>query len=406
MISITEKKDCCGCDACVQCCPKNCISMSIDEEGFKYPIVNLSQCIDCSLCEKVCPMLAETTKKQPLNCYASYCRDEEIRRDSSSGGIFTVLATKVISEGGVVFGARFDKDWSVCHDYTDTLDGLVAFRGSKYLQSNIDDSFRKVREFLMQGRKVLFSGTPCQIAGLHGYLRRHYDNLLTVDFVCHGVPSPKVWQDYLMTLRCTSCAEAGKNSESLSLKRMPPTGISFRDKQLGWKKYGIHFKMSPGKGDKNTESALCANHDFFQPFTENPYMEVFLSNLSLRPACYNCPSKGFTSGSDITLGDFWGIEHIDHAIDDDKGVSLLFIHNNTVKKMLDEAGVFLKEEPFDEAVHYNPSVLESVAEPAYRAYFFKKLNSTHDFSKAYDAVFSRTLVKRITRRLWLQLSKK
>ncbi len=401
MISITEKKDCCGCDACVQCCSKNCIAMSIDEEGFKYPTVNMSQCINCSLCEKVCPMLAKTAKKQPLSCYASYCRDEEIRRDSSSGGIFTVLAKKVISEGGVVFGARFDKDWSVRHDYTDSIDGLVAFRGSKYLQSNIGDSYRKVKKFLMQGRKVLFSGTPCQVAGLHGYLHRQYDNLFTVDFVCHGVPSPEVWQKYIKTL-----PGADNNSGFVSQKRFYIDAISFRDKQNGWKNFGIRFKMAPGNDNKKTELALWPNQDFFQPFTENPYMEVFLSNLSLRPACYNCPSNGFTSGSDITLGDFWGIEHTDPAIDDDKGVSLLFIHNDDVRLMLEEAGVFLKEEPFDQAVLYNPSVLESVEEPVYRAYFFKKLNRTGDFSKAYDAVSSRSLIKRITRRLWLQLFKK
>ena len=401
MISITDNKNCCGCDACVQCCPKSCISMRIDDEGFNYPVVNHSLCIECGLCERVCPMLAKLEKKPPLGCYASYCKDEEIRSESSSGGIFTVLAAAVIAEGGVVFGARFDKDWSVRHDYTDTLDGIAEFRGSKYLQSSIGDSYLKVREFLSQGRKVLFSGTPCQVAGLHGYLRRPYDNLLTVDFVCHGVPSPEVWQKYLKTLPASA-----NNSRSVSQKTFHIDSISFRDKENGWKNFGMRLKMSVAHDDLNTECTSCTHNEVFQPFTENPYMDVFLSNLSLRPACYNCPSKGFTSGSDITLGDFWGIGHTDPAIDDDKGVSLLFIHNDTVKKMLEEAGVFLKEESFDKAVRYNPSVLESVAEPVYRAYFFKRLNSTGDFSKAYDAVFSRSLTKRITRRLWLKFANK
>lgn len=405
MISINDNKNCCGCDACVQCCPKSCISMRIDEEGFNYPVVNHSLCIECGLCERVCPMLAKPEKKQPLGCYASYCKDEEIRSESSSGGIFTVLAAAVIAEGGVVFGARFDKDWSVRHDYTDTLDGIAEFRGSKYLQSSIGDSYLKVREFLRQGRKVLFSGTPCQVAGLHGYLRRPYDNLLTVDFVCHGVPSPKVWNEYLKTLLRTKCAEAGKNSESLSLKTIPLVGISFRDKELGWKKYGMRLKMSPFRGDKNTECALSTN-DIFQPFTENPYMKVFLSNLSLRPSCYACPSKGFTSGADITLGDFWGIEHTDPAIDDDRGMSVLFIHNDAVRQMLEESGVFMKKEPFDKTVLSNHSIIESVEEPLYRAYFFKQLNRTGDFNKAYNAVFSRSYIKRITRRLWLQFLNK
>ncbi len=406
MISITDTKDCCGCDACVQCCPKSCISMRVDEEGFNYPVVNHSQCIECGLCEMVCPMLAKPEKKQPLGCYASYCKDEDVRRDSSSGGIFTVLAAAVIAEGGVVFGARFDKDWSVRHDYTDTLDGIAEFRGSKYLQSSIGDSYLKVSEFLKQGRKVLFSGTPCQVAGLHRYLRRTYDNLLTVDFVCHGVPSPKVWNEYLKTLLRTKCAEAGKNSESLSLNSMPLVGISFRDKELGWKKYGIRLKMSPFRGDKNTESAVCRNHDIFQPFTENPYMEVFLSNLSLRPSCYACPSKGFTSGSDITIGDFWGIEQIDPAIDDDIGMSVVFIHNDAVRQMLEESGVFMKKEPVDKTLPSNHSIIESVEEPLYRAYFFNRLNHYRDFNKAYDAVFSLKLTKRIIRRLWMQFFNK
>lgn len=192
MIEIKDKKDCCGCSACVQKCPKQCISLKEDNEGFLYPEVDKSMCINCGLCEKVCPVLHQGESRKPLKVYAAKNQDEEIRRQSSSGGIFTLLAEKTIQDGGVVFGARFDEHWEVKHDYTETIEGLAAFRGSKYVQSRMEDNYRKAEMFLKQGRKVLFSGTPCQVAGLKRFLRKYYGNLLTIDMVCHGVPSPLV----------------------------------------------------------------------------------------------------------------------------------------------------------------------------------------------------------------------
>ena len=240
MIDIKEKNNCCGCSACVQICPKQCISMAADNEGFLYPQVNSAICIDCGLCEKVCLVINQSAPREPLVVYAAKNNNEDIRLKSSSGGIFTLLAEKVIEEGGVVFGAKFDADWNVIHDYTETIEGLAAFRGSKYVQSIIGDNFKTAKQFLNNGRKVLFSGTPCQIAGLKKYLRKEYDNLLTVDVVCHGVPSPMVWRDYLDYKRAKRAA--GKNTVSSSLKELPViTGISFRDKTKGWKKYGFRI---------------------------------------------------------------------------------------------------------------------------------------------------------------------
>ena len=218
MIDIKEKNNCCGCSACVQICPKQCISMAADNEGFLYPQVNSAICIDCGLCEKVCPVINQSAPREPLVVYAAKNNNEDIRLKSSSGGIFTLLAEKVIEEGGVVFGAKFDADWNVVHDYTETIEGLAAFRGSKYVQSIIGDNFKTAKQFLNNGRKVLFSGTPCQIAGLKKYLRKEYDNLLTVDVVCHGVPSPMVWRDYLDYKRAKRAA--GKNT--VSEFAMPP----------------------------------------------------------------------------------------------------------------------------------------------------------------------------------------
>lgn len=189
MIQIKDKSACCGCSACVQSCPKQCIVLKEDKEGFLYPVVNQTLCIACGKCEKVCPELHPFDAVQPLMVYAAKHPDESVRAESSSGGIFTLLADAVIDDGGVVFGARFDTDWSVVHDFTETHEGLQAFRGSKYLQSRIGNTYQLAEKFLKAGRKVLFSGTPCQIAGLKRYLHKDYENLLAIDFVCHGVPS-------------------------------------------------------------------------------------------------------------------------------------------------------------------------------------------------------------------------
>lgn len=197
MIRIDRPTDCCGCEACAQRCPKQCIAMHADAEGFLYPRINTAACIDCGLCEQVCPVLRPAAPRTPTAVYAAKNPDERIRMESSSGGVFTLLAERTIRAGGVVFGARFDEAWEVVHDSTETIEGLAAFRGSKYVQSRIGTSFARAEEFLKQGRQVLFTGTPCQIAGLNRFLRRSYDNLLTVDVVCHGVPSPLVWRRYL-----------------------------------------------------------------------------------------------------------------------------------------------------------------------------------------------------------------
>ena len=222
MITITDKSKCCGCNACVQACPKQCIEMHEDDEGFLYPRVDTTRCIDCGKCEKVCPVINQAEPHRPIKVYAAINPDEEIRRQSSSGGIFTLLAEQTIKEGGVVFGARFDESWQVTHDYTESIEGLASLRGSKYVQSCIGDTFLKAEAFLKQGRKVLFTGTPCQISGLKKYLHKEYENLLTVDFVCHGVPSPLIWQKYLSETLENFRAKRGAGKNSVSESTTPP----------------------------------------------------------------------------------------------------------------------------------------------------------------------------------------
>lgn len=371
MIHIIEKKDCCGCSACVQCCPKQCISLFEDEEGFLYPKVDVSLCIDCGLCEKVCPVMHQGEPHKPLKVYAARNNDEEIRRQSSSGGIFTRLAEEVILEGGVVFGARFDENWEVEHGYVETMEGLAAFRGSKYLQSRMGNCFKDVRTFLKQGRKVLFSGTPCQVSGLKKFLRSEYDNLLTVDFVCHGVPSPGVWRTYLKETIARECEKNSVSSDPISVEDARVESISFRDKCVGWKKYSFTLTLSATQrsGAKNTVSLS-------EVFPENIFMKGFLADLYLRPSCYHCPSKCMKSGSDVTIADLWGAQVILPENDDDKGLSLVMLNNDRIGFPMDSRSVWMEEIDYQEALKFNPSIERSVRIPAKRTEFFLLLKES------------------------------
>lgn len=315
MINITDKTKCCGCWACEQVCPENCITMQEDNEGFLYPIVDMSLCIDCGLCEKVCPVINQYKPfvSEPPS-FACVNNNEEIRMSSSSGGVFTLIAENVIYDKGVVFGARFEKDWSVVHDYTETIEGLKKFRGSKYVESKIGDNYIKAREFLKQGRKVLFSGTPCQIAGLNHFLRKKYENLIAMDIVCHSIPSSKIWKMYLDEL---SQLKGVVDKTRLSFK-----DITFRSKQNGWREYSIKVKGVIGEELKNSSILLSESK------SKNSYMRGFLQDLFVRPSCSNCPARNYTSGSDIQLADFWGVEKYypdTPILNDNKGVSLALI---------------------------------------------------------------------------------
>lgn len=283
MIEVKDKKNCCGCSACASVCPRHCITMVEDSEGFLYPQVDEEACVNCGLCEKVCNELNPYDTREPLQVLAAINKDDEVRQKSSSGGIFHLLAEKTIHEGGVVFGARFDENWQVVIDYAEDMKGVEAFMGSKYVQARMENAYVDAKRFLNEGRKVLFSGTPCQVAGLHKFLRKPYDNLLSVDLICHGVPSPKVWRVYL--------EEVVKQGQSISC-------VEFRNKEKGWKKFSFFLSYN---GVGKTVSMLS-------PFTENHYMKAFLSDIILRPSCYECKARGCSSQSDITIADFWGIE--------------------------------------------------------------------------------------------------
>lgn len=353
MIEIKDKKDCCGCHACASICAHHAITMQADAEGFLYPTVNKDACTDCGLCEQVCPVIHQSSPRQTLKVYAARSYDEDLRRQSSSGGIFTLLAEAVIREGGVVFGAKFDEEWNVIHAWTENIDGLADFRGSKYVQSTIGDTYREAKKFLQQGRKVLFTGTPCQIAGLKRYLRKDYDNLLTADVICHGVPSPLVWRKYLDELRKafrTEC-QTEKQVKDTAPGILPEiTAVSFRDKKLGWKNYEFSLRYVSAEGMEKV---------FRQPFIQNTYMKGFLSDLYLRPSCHQCPTKGLSTVSDITLGDYWGVEHKFPQWADDKGTSAVIVH--TPKGMAHVAAIDMEYigAEYNDVCQYNPALTRS-----------------------------------------------
>jgi Formate hydrogenlyase subunit 6/NADH:ubiquinone oxidoreductase 23 kD subunit (chain I) len=346
MISIKSKYKCCGCNACVQICPKQCIKLLEDKEGFLYPHVDKSSCVKCKLCINACPIINRNEKRIPCKSFALINKNDTIRLESSSGGAFSLLAERVLKENGVVFGARLNPNNEVVHDYIESIESLHYFRGSKYVQSRIDDTYKQAKSFLNNDRQVLFSGTPCQIAGLKQYLGKEYVNLLMVDFVCHGVPSPKVWKLYI---------------DSLLIRQI--FQISFRNKKHGWRRYSLYIKKS--KGDKVDE--LC------EPLTENIYLKGFLSDLYLRPSCYKCKFRNFRSGSDMTIADFWGIERCLPEIDDNKGVSAVLIHTNNLLTI--DENVILREVTYEDVLISNQAILYSPMKHYNRSRFFLNIDS-------------------------------
>lgn len=411
MIHIQDKRSCCGCAACAQRCPKHCITMREDEEGFLYPDVDKEACIGCGLCERVCPELHEGEARTPLGTYAAVNPDESVRMQSSSGGVFTALAEKTIDEGGVVFGVGFDQHWTARHLYAETRDQLAALRGSKYVQSEVGDSYRQAEAFLKSGRKVLFSGTPCQIAGLRRYLQREYDHLLTVDFVCHGTPSPGVFRLYLKET-IESIARQGDKKFSFASSRIPhiPTAdvvaakagfaisdIRFRDKREGWKKFSFALSLSKARaaGEQNTVSLSSI-------YTDNPFMQAFLVGLILRPSCHKCVVKTGKSNSDITIADFWGVEKVlTGVMDDDKGISLIFVNSQIGKKYIEKIKLKIKECSYSDAIEQNPAYyLSSIIHPNRKSFFNSLVcNIGQPFSQLVKKKSKLPLLYRVKRKL-------
>ena len=373
MIEIIDQAICNGCSACVGVCPVNCIAMTPDPDGFLFPRVDTTACIDCGRCKRVCPVASKpsATTTRPVS-YAVMNKNESIREQSSSGGYFTLLASFVLAQGGVVFGAAFNQDFEVEHICVETESELAMLRGSKYTQSRIGDSFQRAKAFLETGRQVLFSGTPCQIGGLYAFLGKPYDNLITQDIICHGVPSPAVWKKYLGYRK--QCA--GSDLEN----------VSFRSKKHGWKRYRVAFRFSNGTGYESTVD-------------KDPMMQVFLKDLCLRESCYDCAFKSVSRTADITLADFWGIERVAPQMDDDKGTSLVVVHTEKgariFESLREKAEVLAVD--LDLAVSGNPAMIRSAKRAKKREQCMKELTAEN---------FETVVKKYCKRSLWQKIKGK
>ena len=349
MIELHDKADCTGCSACANLCPRGCITMTDDSEGFLYPEVNTDMCVDCGLCKEVCPMMNKPIPNYIKGVYGAKNKDDSVRFTSSSGGMFTLFAEDVLKKGGIVVGATLDETFTVRHCIVDSIDALSKLRGSKYVQSIIGDIYTKVRTHLRTGKTVLFSGTPCQIAGLKKFLIKPFSNLITIDVVCHGVPSPKVYRKHLAEI-------ASKAGEPISCVR-------FRDKSNGWKQGETLFFTEHSKVGA--------------PKRQEPYMRLFLNNIIIRPSCGNCAFNNKRSLADITIADYWGIDKQFPEFDDDKGVTLVIVNTETGQTIFDsirnKAEVITTD--FEKGAEFNLAVAKSLPLHRKRGYFFTNIEN-------------------------------
>lgn len=346
--------NCCGCNACGDICPSNAINFRRDDEGFSYPSIDTKKCIDCNNCERVCPILNKSFDKSKYATpivYAAYTMDNEIRIDSTSGGIFSELAIYTYNAGGYVCGAIFNDDHTVSHFISDNAEHLSAIRSSKYLQSDMEGCYKKISVLLANGEKVLYCGAPCQVTALRNYLGRNYTNLTTCDFICRGVNSPAVFLSYMAMLEKKYGAHATK--------------IKFKNKKWGWHNFSLKVLFENGK-------------EYCEDRWHDPFFVGYLQYGNFaRPSCYNCSFKGFPQQSDITLADFWGIESIDASMDQDMGTSLVMINTDKGKEFFNQISnrIIKKEFSLEDALSGNPAIVTSIqATNQDRASFFHDLN--------------------------------
>lgn len=369
-VNVLDKRLCCGCSACANICPKKCIRMQSDICGFLYPIMDKNGCIGCGLCDKVCPAMNPINEEiSPISVNAAWSKNRDLRYNSTSGGIFSELANHVVMRGGSVAGAAYGKYNIVEHQIANDIRGIELLRQSKYVQSDMGDIYVKVR-LMLEKKTVLFCGTPCQVAALKKFLGKDSSKLITIDFICRGVNSPKAYQSWIREL---------ESNYSARVKR-----IWFKYKENGWKK-----------------SPRCTRVDFengttiVQKGRENIFMCGYLeANLCIRPSCSECKFKGNYRCSDITLGDFWGIKE---SMDDDGGTSLLQINTQKGQQLVKDIHkkISIYECLFNDVRSGNICMYESVKINSKSEEFLRKLDGNIPFSKLVHKYSKRTLFKRI-----------
>lgn len=370
-----SKKECMGCGACANVCPKNAIKMVEDEMGFKYPVIDQNLCINCGLCERTCPIVKKfnDNKSSSPEVYACWSLNEENRYKSTSGGAFTEIVTPILKNGGYVVGAAYNKENMVEHKIVNKLEDLPQLRQSKYLQSDTLNIYKETKTLLDENKTVAFCGSPCQIAGLYNFLKKDYTNLLTIEFICRGMNSPKAYRCWLSEI------EQKENKKVIK--------VWFKYKVNGWK-----------------TSPRCTRVDFADGSYKvydgdgNKFMSGYLGpNLYIRPACGECHFNGLPRQADITLADFWGINK---ELDDDKGTSLVLINSDNGKKYFNNIkdNIFYEEKSLDEIYEGNVCFSTSVKINKKSEEFLKELNE-NNFSQMVNKYSKVPIYKKIGRKI-------
>lgn len=372
MVQITDKKKCSGCAACSNICPTKAIFMRNDSEGFLYPDVDLNLCINCNKCEKVCPYLNDKLTKgneMITKCFAAFNKNESDRIISSSGGLFIALAKCILLENGVVYGAAFDSEFLVYHKKAESTEEIYDLVGSKYLQSRMGYIYQEVKSDLKKGRDVLFVGSTCQIAGLKAYLGHSYSNLLCVDFICLGIPSPLIWKKYIEAY----------------FKKINIKSINFKDKTKGWNSFSLRISGE--------------TKDFVKRGRKTKFFSGYFKGLYSRPSCSECIFKCDQRISDLTIADCWGSKYIASELDDNKGLSSIIIHSSKGLEAFEKikAGLMYKEISLNDIKLYNENYYMSKKMGENREQFWedcKKLPAKKLFSK-YCKIERKNLLIRI-----------
>lgn len=364
--NICEHDSCTACSACQSICHKHAITMITDDEGFQYPYINEDSCVECGLCIKTCPANKDldVTSSYPQQPYLAWINDDEVRLDSSSGGIFTALARYVISQGGVVCGAAYDDDMTVRHRIVDNENDLIHLRGSKYVQSITEGIFSDIKVYLNKGVMVYFVGTPCQVAGLKSFLKKKYDNLLTSDLICHGVPSGNLFKEQI------------KYFERKEGKKI--VDVKFRAKKRFGQGYDIQIITNTG-----------ANKFFCAELV--PYFNGFWKNITLRESCYKCQYASLHREGDITLADFWLVKKCFPDVRTSKGTSLVFVNSiigeNIFMKLANSGDVYIREATIEQALLGQGQLKSPVPRPIERDGYKRYL----DFEKYCNGLLKNSL---------------
>lgn len=353
-----DVRQCCSCRACEQVCPKQCITM-VQKNGFLYPVVDEEKCVKCGLCIQVCQFSGQgiEMKRKALNVFAGWNKKKEQIEQSTSGGIFPVLAEYVIEQGGYVFGAAFNEQLVVnMHMINDKKD-ISMVQGSKYVRSDTNTTYRQVKNLLEKEEKVLYSGTPCQIAGLKSYLRKDYEKLICVDLICHGVPTELLFEKYKEYIERTN--------------NLKITSFRFRSKKAGVMSSEYCIKLSNGK-------------EIREALNKNPYSLTYNSLIAHMPSCNSCPYTSLQRVSDITIGDFWGIEKIDPMAVNPRGTSLIFVNSRKGQNIIEEVKQELElfQEKGEDAQRFNPPLRHSTKKHPMSEKFIKEL-AEKPFEKVY-----------------------